>query len=1219
MDYKFQKLTPVHDVDLSIYKDALDFVFANEDIKNVGVSGAYCAGKSSVIESYKKLCPEKKFIHISLANFEPKDTAEQDNDDKDADIDCRLREATINENVLEGKILNQLIHQISTKKIPQTNFRVKRTVSKRTSWGVSIGILLFCLSWLYFFGFNQWQEYVEGLSAIWLKKMLSWSANAEGLLISGIIIAGLMALLFFKIVQLQKNKSFFKRVSVQGNEIEIFEESNDSYFDKYLNEVLYLFENSDADVIIFEDMDRYNANQIFQRLREVNTLINNRRKKKGISPLRFFFLLRDDIFVSKDRTKFFDFIMPIVPIIDGSNSYDQFIAHFKAGGLFDLFDESFLQGISLYVDDMRILKNIYNEFVIYNKRISTTEQNANKLIALIVYKNIFPRDFSDLQLNKGFVSNLFAKKDLFVTNEKQGIQKQITVLENRIEFINNEVLESESEVDLVYTNPPKSDYYNNTQKKYISERDSRKQAIRERADNTIDKIKGEITNLKQQRQFLQNKKLCQIINRGNIETIFQSEYTNEIGITNHFNEIKSSEYFPLLKYLIRNGFIDETYPDYMTYFYEKSLSRVDKIFLRSVTDESAKEYTYSLQKPEMVVSRLRIVDFDNEEILNFDLLGFLLQTQSRYHEQLNRFVLQLKNNKSFDFIAQFIASKKETSCFIKYVNYVWPQLFYSIIQESNYSDDQKIYFVLLSIYSSPNKDLLEMNKEDAFTEFIINHPDFLQIDKPKIGRLIEAFKLLKVKFLFIEYAISEPNLWNEVYSNNLYELNWEMIETILQNHYHIPKDKSYSHKNLSLILSKDHEPLVLYIQENIDEYMEVMLQHCNNQISDIEETAIYVLNNEKLTDEHIERYIDCLSTPISSLRSVDDIALWQKLIENELLSYSEDNVLLYFFKMSKAFDNVLTQFINDCANSYLFEYDDIDETFGANSGDVFLDAVVQCNALENEKYGAILQSLDQMYEPFAIQGINAKKVDILIRLKIIPMTSEVLGFIRENYPNNLLLFIIENIDEYVDEVIDEEKFSFDEMIEVLNSNVDIALKIKLLEVTDQPISVEHYNYEAEIEAYILENNFSHDDMPYLLQNYDALRATSKVIVERLAITMVNDILSNEYEVSYDLLLKLLANQSLQLLKKLELFSLCLPDFNQDQCKACLKIIGKYDYLTLFDGKRPRFEINDTNENILSIFKKNGWITKFEKIGNTNYYRAIGRKKHEEQQLPIELL
>lgn len=42
-------------------------------------------------------------------------------------------------------------------------------------------------------------------------------------------------------------------------------------------------------------------------------------------------------------------------------------------------------------------------------------------------------------------------------------------------------------------------------------------------------------------------------------------------------------------------YIDETYADYMTYFYENSLSRIDKTFLRSVTDRKAKEYTYQLR------------------------------------------------------------------------------------------------------------------------------------------------------------------------------------------------------------------------------------------------------------------------------------------------------------------------------------------------------------------------------------------------------------------------------------------------------------------------------------------------------------------------------------------------------------------------------------------------------------------------------------------------
>jgi hypothetical protein len=47
--YNFQKLTPINQVDLNIYKEALEYVFENNDVKNVGISGAYSAGKSSVI------------------------------------------------------------------------------------------------------------------------------------------------------------------------------------------------------------------------------------------------------------------------------------------------------------------------------------------------------------------------------------------------------------------------------------------------------------------------------------------------------------------------------------------------------------------------------------------------------------------------------------------------------------------------------------------------------------------------------------------------------------------------------------------------------------------------------------------------------------------------------------------------------------------------------------------------------------------------------------------------------------------------------------------------------------------------------------------------------------------------------------------------------------------------------------------------------------------
>ena len=40
--YNFQKLTPINDVELNIYDHALDFIFKNDDVKNIAISGAYC-------------------------------------------------------------------------------------------------------------------------------------------------------------------------------------------------------------------------------------------------------------------------------------------------------------------------------------------------------------------------------------------------------------------------------------------------------------------------------------------------------------------------------------------------------------------------------------------------------------------------------------------------------------------------------------------------------------------------------------------------------------------------------------------------------------------------------------------------------------------------------------------------------------------------------------------------------------------------------------------------------------------------------------------------------------------------------------------------------------------------------------------------------------------------------------------------------------------------
>ena len=65
--YRFERLTPIDNMDLNVYEEAIDYVFSNSDVKNVAISGAYSAGKSSVLASYKKSMMNCAFAYLSCA------------------------------------------------------------------------------------------------------------------------------------------------------------------------------------------------------------------------------------------------------------------------------------------------------------------------------------------------------------------------------------------------------------------------------------------------------------------------------------------------------------------------------------------------------------------------------------------------------------------------------------------------------------------------------------------------------------------------------------------------------------------------------------------------------------------------------------------------------------------------------------------------------------------------------------------------------------------------------------------------------------------------------------------------------------------------------------------------------------------------------------------------------------------------------------------------
>lgn len=1207
----FQKLTPIDSVKMEVYEDAFNYVFQNTDVKNVAISGPYSAGKSSVLESYKKNHSNKKFLHISLAHFE--ETIVQNITESNRDI----------ETILEGKILNQLIQQIKVENIPQTNFRVKRTVSNIRCVTFSFGIVIFILSILHLKYFNMWSDWIASLSDSWIKALLLKSTNPYSLIISGIVATLILGIGIYQLIKTQKNKNIFRKLNVQGNEIEIFGEDDNSYFDKYLNEVLYLFENSGVDVIVFEDLDRFNDNKIFERLREINILSNiriqNRKDKKQMEPLRFFYLLRDDIFVNKDRTKFFDFILPVVPVVDSSNAFDQMKKHFELGGIFSVFEEKFLRGLSLYIDDMRVLKNIYNEFMVYFNKLNTIELNPNKMLAIITYKNIFPRDFLELQLNQGFVYELFTRKQELIKQEKIESEEKIKDKEIQIDYLKKEKLESITELDDVKEARMRriSPHYSRheedikkfnewTKKQYPL----RKRAIEDKMQNCLEELEEELLLLQEENRTIGNRMLHEIITRENVDEIFRISSRNEIGDVNEYKEIKSSEYFALLKYLIWNGYIDESYNDYMTFFYENSLTKGDKMFLRSITDKIAKPFSYQLDNVILVMSNLDISDFDQEETLNFDLFEYLLQNEDK-REILLYFVKQLKKECRVQFISEFFETDREKARLVVIINNQWPQFFEQVNIRQRMSVKQIRDYSIATLEYTNEDDLHKINVNNCLTDYISSQKDYLAIQNPNVVKICDAMKTLGISFNELDYEISNKDLFRAVYQNSFYEININNICLMLEVEYHIENIEDALKQCISLIYSQPEQPLCKYVQENMDLLMESILGIQESEFTDRSTDAVMIINDDNISEEYKVAYIARLKTLIDILEDIDEVRYQTELITKLGVQYTVENILEYYGKVGLT--DELVEFINsgrEYLNYKVVSNHDLIERFWSQC--------ISNKKLTLHKYREILLSISPSYSMFDTVGVPYDKMGILIKEKYIPMTEETLLFMRQNYESIKMDYIIGKIYEYVN-IATGSMASAEEIKDILLCEVTDEVKIKLLDEIVEKISIVDQNYSDEIIVYILKNNLDNRDLPKLFQNYKNYSLKVQKEILKIAKRNIVQISTDPKNINNDIIIELLKDTSISETDRINLFITIIKEITSDECKQYLAFLGLSEFVKIFEyNRRPKITINPMNKKILVALKDAGFIDRFIENEEEKVYKKI-RRRIVRTELPNELL
>lgn len=940
---EYRDLAPIDDASgCEEHIKALEWAVTSNRIKNIALSGPYGSGKSSIIETFLRRNPlvQERSIKISLATF----TEETD----DGPV-------IVPENLEEG-ILKQLFYKIKQSKIPQSRYRKLHKIEYWPIFWKTVLCSLVALAILFVFWPNT---YDAGCDLILNagSKIYNSIRPAEEVAISEGLLAGisfssfaLLSLLilagFARILQLFAARLSIKEIKLPADTtIGQKDSDGESIFNKNMDEIVYFFEATDFRVVFIEDLDRFKDPEIFIQLRELNTLLNSCETIK--EPVIFVYAIRDDMFKDSERTKFFDFIIPVIPIINSTNSGESLLEMLQQSsqeGIQHDISRGYVLDISPFISDMRILQNIYNEFVLYKATLKTGQKltlHDEQIMSLIIFKNLYPGEFAELQAEKGAVKEAFRNKAQFVEKKCENIQAQIDAKILVLGNIAADTLNSSKELkylmlcavsdwkgiayrvninggaqysaDTILADNfdmsnllKKGQWYVNYATKtgttsngwfdvpslcasYVE----RYKYLQHAGEAKEQELKGEIEALERSIRSLSMLPLQSLIKQYGADEVLTSV------------NVRSND---LLVFLLRKGYINEEYAGYINFFKANSITTEDMNFILSIKNQKPLPFTYSLTKIPETLERLQIHEFGEKAILNFSLLKYML-LETHYDAQLKAFFEQLSNESatSWNFINEFIDDEKTEKYFVKRLATAWPGLWESVYYNNALTYDRKIRYIEWLMAYTDLEILKQQNKGSLITRFFAEHEDILQrLPAHLASRLTDIIQALNIMFVKINVSGVPANVLDFIFENRHYELNADMIQSIVT-YKNAPLAERLMAQNYTVISELEYDPLTSNVHDNWDLYVEqIVLAKGNTQesvgaILAMLERSIAsqslcerIIGHEEFSIDYITRV--CKNRIDDKRESVH--AIWDMLFIASKIAVSWDNVFAFWKEFS---------------------------------------------------------------------------------------------------------------------------------------------------------------------------------------------------------------------------------------------------------------------------------------------------------------------------------
>lgn len=945
-------------------KNAID----QPNVFNIALTGSYGAGKSSILKTFKAYYPEYHYVNVSLASFVEVNLSDGDNTVKGKEDGF--------EEQLEYSILQQLFYHVKATNIPESRFgRIERTSSKKRILN-SVSILLFVVANLFLFCQEQVTKYFLIPTEV-LK-----SSFLFGISIC-VFIIGIWVVLFQLILFIKKIS--IKNLTLDKATLEFEEKKNVSIMNRYLDEILYLFQGNKYNVVIFEDIDRFENTHIFTKLRELN-LILNQSEEIG-RRIVFLYALKDDIFANaEERTKFFDYIVPVIPFVNASNSGDLFRRKITGLRIPEVeVSSSFITDISAFVNDMRVLTNVVNEFDLY-RNLLDKKLKKDKLLAMILYKNLYPTDFSLLHQNKGVVYQTFFSAPKIRNEIIKDDWARLKEIDSEIQGISEETLRSIEELRAVivgkllklwpgvgweiYCNGYQTNisslfseeniqhilkgkiyfirngYNSSSRQPNLDEikstlGESYKYSVRKKYIQSV--ANNKIENLRDERRTFMDKKAA--IDKYTLSDIAKADR----DIFEHVEIPKGEEEkYKVLKYFLEKGYIDEEYFFYISIFQEGRLTPSDQEFLLSIKFNAPKEFDYKLQEIPSLIQNLSAVDYDHKGILNKDLLEYCLLHEDEYEEECDAILKQMVVHEQYiDLLYQFMQEGNCVPTFIKrlvHIDNVWK----SLDKDINHITKDKDKVISAMFKYADINDIRTVNTSYPFNTYINdnnNYSDlFEDIDQ------VRARELLDLLNLNVQSLIDDSNAadtYSYIYENNMYALTLDNVKVIFK-HNELPVDNLDSAIYTSIEAAELNE-LQGYVHQELPAFVHnLMLTSSNTHESS--DTIVSFMDEDVKVDDII-KLIKHNDTLWDDCKDITDKDVVSTLFAENKIKMTFKNVKHYCSCIdSWNIDNTLAAFMNRNNEKSMEEFTKLVESNDAHEIELLLSVVQADDIKDNIAY-----------------------------------------------------------------------------------------------------------------------------------------------------------------------------------------------------------------------------------------------------------------------------